>query len=95
MNILHAAEKLVNGNRDRDYDSPYYNFKRITQLWNAYMQAKEIDCKFTKGDVAALMILVKISRQIHKHKSDNLIDIAGYAQCWELVEDENSTSTKQ
>ena len=35
----------------------------------------------TAGDIAALMVCVKLARQAHRPKQDNWIDVAGYAAC--------------
>ncbi len=36
--------------------------------------------KITATDVPLCMIAVKLARQVHRHKRDNLVDIAGYAR---------------
>lgn len=74
--ILEAAEKAVN-ERHLAYGSPARNFKRIADLWAAYL-GHEV----SMTDVANLMILVKIARlQETPAHTDSLVDIAGYAQC--------------
>jgi hypothetical protein len=35
--------------------------------------------RFRAEDVPLAMICVKLSRESHQHKRDNLVDIAGYA----------------
>lgn len=84
-NIIQEADKVVN-QRQQAYDKPEDNFQRIADLWNGYARANQWPVVFEPEDVAALMILTKMGRQIWKHKTDNLIDIAGYAQCWERLE---------
>lgn len=85
-NILQEADKVVN-QRQQAYDKPEDNFQRIADLWNGYARAKGWNIEFKSQDIAALMILTKMGRQIWKHNTDNLVDIAGYAQCWERLED--------
>lgn len=88
MNILEEANKVVN-ERQTSYDGPEDNFRRIASLTSGYFREKyghEID----REDVAAWNILQKMARQMWQHKDDNLIDIAGYAQCWQrIVENDN------
>ena len=36
-------------------------------------------------DIACIMALVKVSRQINLPKRDNLTDLAGYAECWDWI----------
>lgn len=85
MNILGEADKVVN-QRQKSYDQPEDNFQRIADFWTAYAKGKEWEHEFISSDVAAMMILLKVARQMWKHKPDNLIDLAGYAQCWERLE---------
>jgi hypothetical protein len=75
--------------RQSSYDKPEDNFWRIARFWNTYLEErpggkhKEI----TTGDVAMMMILVKVAREIWKHKRDNLVDLIGYALCKQRIED--------
>ena len=85
MNILDEANKVVNGDRQADYDHPSRNFQRIADLWNGYMKARKPG-EFTPVDVGYLMILAKIGRGVFKYKADTYIDIAGYAACNDKIE---------
>ena len=83
--VLAEAERAVNGNREEDYGSPESNFETIAKLWSIYLD-KDIDPQ----DVAAMMILLKISRvKSGSGKDDNWIDIAGYAACGGELAPEN------
>lgn len=84
--ILAAAEKCVCGDREQDYGTPESNFKIIADFWNTYLGFKGI----TPKDVAAMLALLKISRIASNHaKSDNWIDLAGYAACGGEIESAN------
>lgn len=92
--ILQTAEKCVCGNREEDYGSPENNFKTIASLWEVYLKTKCVgenaDVSISPEDVAVLMILVKIARISSGHaKSDNWVDIAGYAACGGEIEGSN------
>ena len=79
--ILQTAEKMVNGDRQDDYGTPENSFEIIAGLWCAYLTGK-LKCCITPHDVAAMMALLKIARIASGHgKSDNWIDLAGYAAC--------------
>jgi hypothetical protein len=39
----------------------------------------------TPMDIPLCMIAVKLARQVHRHKHDNLVDIAGYARTASMV----------
>lgn len=77
-NILNQAECTVN-HRQEEYGEPSANLDKIAQLWSAYL-GKQV----TGLDVAHMMILLKVTRNLN-YKRDNLVDIAGYAYCAELM----------
>jgi hypothetical protein len=77
--ILDKAFQCVNGDREQDYGSVENNFQTIAKLWNAYLHTQDA---ISAKDVAAMMALLKIARISSGHnKSDNWIDLAGYAAC--------------
>lgn len=74
---LDTAKEIVCKDREGTYGKPENSFKLIADLWSVYKGVE-----FTSHDVAAMMILLKIARiSAGKYKSDNYIDIAGYAAC--------------
>lgn len=80
--ILETAEKMVNGDRQDDYGTPEQNFERIAMLWTHYLGSDRLNTGITPVDVAAMLALLKIARVASGHgKSDNWIDLAGYAAC--------------
>lgn len=89
--ILIGAGDAVSGTRHEDYGKAEDNFKTIAKLWNAYLHdAVSIEAK----DVAAMMALLKIARISSGHaKSDNWIDLAGYAACGGEIESKKEMET--
>ena len=85
--VLHAAEVCVCGQREEDYGTPEDSFRVIGELWETYLKAKCIGDPQTEvcivpEDVAAMLGLLKIARIATGHgKSDNWVDLAGYAAC--------------
>lgn len=65
--ILHEASKLINGPRQEAYGRPQENFKRIAIMWSAWL-----NMDITAADVACMMVLLKMARQAHALKLDNL-----------------------
>ena len=74
--ILEEAAKCVTGPRRRDYGTPDENFGLIASLWSVQLKHE-----VTPMQVALCLILLKVARQANSPKRDNLVDIAGYAQC--------------
>jgi hypothetical protein len=85
--ILDRAKTCVVGDREEDYGSPEDNFQVIADLWSTYYRRTPRNF-FTPHDVAAMLSLLKIARIASGHaKSDNWIDLAGYAACGGELED--------
>ena len=75
--VLDTAKSYVLNDRNSQYDTPERNFEMIAELWMAYTRYT-----FTPHDVAAMMIMVKLSRiTTSPSVLDHWIDIAGYAAC--------------
>jgi hypothetical protein len=71
--ILLQAHSLLNGDRQSAYGPPAESFFRTAAMWSAYL-GKDISAK----DVTVCMGLLKLAREAHRHKGDNLLDAAGY-----------------
>ena len=78
--LLTEAYTLVTGDRQAAYDHPARNFDRIARLWSVALD-KEISAE----DVAVCMVLVKIAREVHSPKRDNIVDAIGYLLTLEAV----------
>lgn len=75
QSLLDAAKKIIE-ERGKDYGDIQKSFERIAKFWSAYKGVE-----ITPKDVAAMMILLKISRWVTSDKPDTLLDIVGYAEC--------------
>lgn len=87
--VLDAAQKCVNGDRDLEYRSPEKSFELIAYFWTNYLNAVRTGTgtAIKPKDVAAMMALFKIARIAGGHaKDDNWIDLAGYAACGGEIE---------
>lgn len=85
--ILMEALRLTSGDRQQQYGPPEKNLGTIAALWAAYKGVP-----FEARDVAAMMILVKVAREIAGPKRDTAVDIAGYARLLHLC---NEAAAKQ
>lgn len=74
--ILDEAVKL---DRNEQYGEPEDSFKTIAAMWTAYLDGRSV---ISAADVAAMMVLFKTARiSGGQAKTDNWVDIAGYAAC--------------
>jgi hypothetical protein len=79
--ICEEALRTINGERQDQYGAPEDTFKKIADLWTAYLFSNDpIDLHITPAMVADMMILLKIAREKGgKGKKDNIVDLVGYA----------------
>tara|TARA_R110000787_G_scaffold161959_1_gene275314 strand:+ start:439 stop:705 length:267 start_codon:yes stop_codon:yes gene_type:complete len=72
--ILRTAGELISGERQQVYGDAQESHQRIADMWTAYLGTP-----VSAVDVAACMILLKVSRSAGpKKKLDNWHDICGY-----------------
>lgn len=83
--LLREALAITVGKRRDDYGHPSDNLERTARMMDAYLQGMERP--LTIGDVAALMICVKLAR-LHQSPDhyDSLLDVAGYCSAaWDGI----------
>jgi len=78
--ILSEADRLVNGPRQAGYGHPSIDFHIIAQIWSQLT-----GYYITPAQVGLCMAGLKLAREAHAHKRDNLVDTAGYAQTVQMV----------
>ncbi len=79
---LNEAAQLITGDRNRTYGSPTQNFSDTAAVWNTILRRKLKDGEsIGPGEVAAMMVGLKLVRMVAQPKRDNWVDIAGYAGC--------------
>jgi len=83
--LIRLAIDLVNTDRQKDYDHPYDNFKRIARIWSAIL-----GIEITPEQVALCMVGVKIARESHAPKDDNIVDGVGYFLTLAKVKEERA-----
>jgi uncharacterized protein DUF6378 len=77
--ILEEAAEVLADRRAR-VDGPKGNFARIAKAWSIVFEHE-----VTPRQVALCMIGLKFCRECHEHWRDNLVDLAGYADCAAVV----------
>lgn len=84
--VLSEAQRLTSGARQSSYGHPREDFARTALMWTGILRSKLREGEAVgPGDVPLCMIAVKLARQTHHHKRDNLVDIAGYARTAAMV----------
>ena len=83
--ILAEAERLVNGDRGRDYGPPHEDYGRAVAIYHAMTGRTSID---DAADGIRFMVAVKLSRMaVSPGKRDHYVDAAGYIDClWRTIE---------
>ena len=80
MSICLDAHALVRGDRNATYGNPLQDFERIAVIWSGIL-----NMIVTPEHVGMCLIGLKLAREAYKHHRDSLVDIAGYAECLELI----------
>lgn len=81
MHLLDEAKDLTSGDRVSDYGPADVNHQRIAAIWSMLLGITVMP-----EQVALCMIGLKLARLAHTpdHR-DSVIDIAGYAACWDKI----------
>lgn len=82
---LAEADRLVATDRQADYGHPLDDFARTGKMWGAILK---LDRDVTPEEVGLCMAALKISREVNRHKRDNIVDLAGYGKTVFLVHEE-------
>lgn len=78
--VCGEADRLVSGDRNAYYGHALDDFCKTALFWSTIL-----GIQISPEQVAMCMEAVKMSREINRHKRDNLVDLCGYAKCHELV----------
>lgn len=84
LTILEEAQRATRTERQIDYAHPAINFIRIADFWTDYLKGigkLEKGAALTAQDIARMMVLFKVARQMQGYKRDTVVDTAGYADC--------------
>ena len=83
------ATKNINIARQQEYGNPQEDFTRIAGMMTGigfrFMDPNKGLREIQAKDIPIFMIMTKLSREVHKHKEDNLVDIKGYANTIESL----------
>jgi hypothetical protein len=82
--ILQEAIQIRGGERKADYGDAVENFRRITEIANAIT-----GLSLTSVQICKVMMAVKLARERHNPKRDNRVDLCGYTDILDLLEQDN------
>lgn len=88
MNILEEANRITKGARNEAYGDPAPDWNTAAEIWTAILHHAHVlphGRRITGAQAILCIIAVKMVREAHLHKRDNLTDIAGYARCLSVV----------
>jgi hypothetical protein len=80
MNYAQEAVKIITGDRHESYGHPGDDLGGIAMMWSGLTQP------LSGKDVALMMTALKLRREAHKPKPDNIIDAHGYLLCAEWMQ---------
>ena len=97
--ILEDAQEIVDGKRNTDYGDPCESFEKIasvaTMLIDKHCPKCQEEIILTATDICRILKSVKLIRQAHRYKRDNLIDECGYARIESILKgDEDNDKRK-
>ena len=96
QSILAVADGLINGARRSTYGHPADDYGRVSGAVNSFFSHLFKDgCGFRAEDIPVIVILIKISREVHCAKRGNRVDGAGYWGVIDMIHEERSRRSQQ
>lgn len=95
--VLQEAFKVINGERQDHYGKPEDSFTLIAEYWTTYLKSLE-NCEIDAllpADVAKMLTLFKIAREVKQHNRDNIRDACGYLALASDMEAQSPMSSKE
>ena len=78
--IATEAVGLVTGDRQAAYGHPRDNFQETADLWSVVLGVT-----VTPEQVALCMVQLKLARELHNPKRDNIVDAIGYLLAYDAT----------
>ncbi|MGN1216731.1 MAG: DUF6378 domain-containing protein [Phocaeicola sp.] len=82
QSILDDAKTIIEGSRQSDYGDPVESFEKIAKT-ASMITGKDL----SPNECCAVLMAVKIVRESYRHKRDNLVDLCGYAEIMNEIQE--------
>ena len=92
--ILVEAHELSTVVRRATYSHPLDDYTATAKMWSGVL-AMKLKQDLTPEEAILCMCCVKISRESRKHMRDSIVDLAGYANCLQMVIEERTKREKE
>jgi Domain of unknown function (DUF6378) len=79
--VNQEAHRIIHGPRRNTAGHPRDNFARVAAGWSVILGTE-----LTSKQVALCMIWHKVCREVNAEDRDNIVDIAGYAGTYEMLD---------
>lgn len=84
--IAEEASRIVYGDREKTYDDPNRNFRKLAYIIQGILDGKlKDDARITPNDAALILVGLKISRESFKPTRENRVDGIGYWICLDRI----------
>lgn len=82
MNHADTAIRLVLGDRNKSYGNPAEDYAKVAKMWSGLLHPI-LKRDITPQEAILMMVLLKMSREVHAPKDDNIVDAHGYLLCYQ------------
>lgn len=82
MNHAATAQALVLGDRNAAYGNPAGDYAKVAKIWSGLLHPI-LKRDITPEEAILCMVGLKLAREVHAHKDDNIVDAHGYLICYE------------
>lgn len=79
--ILLEADKIVNGDRNDQYGDPSIAFKEYRDILKT-----TFGIELTEVEICKVLMSIKLGRLKHKYKRDSIVDLCGYSEILNRLE---------